>query len=141
MLVHQQDNYEYTAQSIQTEADRVVSVLTQEGKIDVMRLYQPSPSELSKIIPANQVSCMPNISQVQYIGVVCAILSLKQPFSRNFWMNINDPGISFNGIIEQSNSNHTLKSANLNLIYIPFYMPTELAFSTNGDQILAEYRC
>jgi len=129
------------AQSIQTEGDRVVSVLTQQGKIECDAVISTiALPELTKILPADRMSCMPNISQVQYIGVVCAILSLKHSFSRNFWMNINDPSISFNGIIEQSNLNHSLKSANMNLIYIPFYMPTDSArFSTNGDQILAEY--
>ena len=39
------------------------------------------------------------------VGVVCVLLKLKRPFSRNFWMNINDPRIEIPGLIEYTNLN------------------------------------
>lgn len=129
------------AHQIETYNGRVTSVLTQAGKIECDAVLSTiALPELRKMLPPQLDSQLPNLSQVQYIGVVCAIFNLKRPFSRNFWMNINDPGVSFNGIIEQTNLNHSLKSANLNLVYIPYYISTDSSrFSNNGDQLLAEY--
>ena len=45
------------------------------------------------------------------------LLSLKRSFSTNFWTNTNDPRISFNGIIEQTNLNGNLQAAGLNVLY------------------------
>ena len=95
---------------------------------------------LSRLAPAQTSAYFDRVRQVQYIGVVCALFSLKHPFSPNFWMNINDPRLSFNGIIEQSNLNQNLRDAGLNVIYIPFYLPTgEPRYSTPDDALFTEY--
>ena len=48
------------------------------------------------------------------------LLKLKRPFSRNFWVNINDPRIEIPGLIEYSNLNPYDGSV---ILYAPFYMP------------------
>jgi len=52
--------------------------------------------------------------------VVCVLLKLKRPFSRNFWMNINDRRIEIPGLIEYTNLNPLDGST---ILYAPFYMP------------------
>jgi protoporphyrinogen oxidase len=77
---------------------------------------------------------------IQYIGVVCLVLSLRRPFSRNFWLNVNDPQVSFNGIIEQTNLNEAWRRAGLHVLYVPFYLPTtESRYHASGEALLAEY--
>ncbi len=60
------------------------------------------------------------IAAIGNIGVACVLLKLKRPFSRNFWMNINDPRIEIPGLIEYSNLNPLDGST---ILYAPFYMP------------------
>jgi protoporphyrinogen oxidase len=48
------------------------------------------------------------------------LLKLDQPFTRNFWMNINDPRIEIPGLIEYTNLNPLDGST---IVYAPFYMP------------------
>ena len=48
------------------------------------------------------------------------LLKLKRPFTRNFWMNINDPRIEIPGLIEYSNLNPLDGS---HIVYAPYYMP------------------
>lgn len=60
------------------------------------------------------------IAAIGNVGVVCVILKLKRPFSRNFWMNINDPRIEIPGLIEYTNLNPLDGST---ILYAPFYMP------------------
>jgi protoporphyrinogen oxidase len=48
------------------------------------------------------------------------LLKLRRPFTRNFWMNINDPRIEIPGLIEYTNLN-PLDGATI--LYAPYYMP------------------
>jgi protoporphyrinogen oxidase len=95
---------------------------------------------LARLVPGQTDRYFANVAGVEYIGVVCMLLSLKRSFSPNFWTNINDPRISFNGIIEQTNLNANLRAAGLNVIYIPFYLPTtEPRYSASNEALFAEY--
>lgn len=60
------------------------------------------------------------IAAIESVGVVCVLLKLKRPFTRNFWMNINDPRIEIPGLIEYSNLNPLDGSV---ILYAPYYMP------------------
>ena len=95
---------------------------------------------LTKLVPGQKDAYFDNVASVEYIGVVCMLLSLTQPFSGDFWTNINDPRISFNGIIEQTNLNANLQDAGLHVIYIPFYLPTSAPrYSASDEALFAEY--
>lgn len=95
---------------------------------------------LSQLVPAQSGPYFERVRQVQYIGVVCMLLSLNRSLSPNFWTNINDPRISFNGVIEQTNLNQNLRDAGLNVVYIPFYLPTdEPRYTFSDDALFAEY--
>ena len=95
---------------------------------------------LDRLVPAQTSEYFRKVRQIEYIGVVCALFSLKRPFTRNFWLNINDPRICFNGVIEQTNLNHHLRRAGLNLLYVPYYLPTsEPRYSFTDSQLYAEY--
>jgi len=95
---------------------------------------------LDRLVPGREEDYFKRARKVEYIGVVCMLLSLKQPFSRNFWTNINDPRISFNGIVEQTALNKNLKAAGLNVIYIPYYLPTsEPRYSATNEDLFDEY--
>jgi protoporphyrinogen oxidase len=95
---------------------------------------------LDRLVPGSDHPYFVKARAVKYIGIVCMLLSLDRPFSGNFWTNINDPRISFNGIIEQTNLNDNLRQAGLNVVYVPFYLPTsEPRYSASGESLFSEY--
>lgn len=79
---------------------------------------------LLRILPQADAAYQQQLRSIPMIGVVCLLMRLRQPFSPNFWLNIHDPRVAFNGIIELTNLNLRLKQAGLNLLYVPFYLPT-----------------
>src|SRR5262249_39182217 len=104
---------------------RVVSVPVDDRSIDCDAVVSTvALPNLDRLVPGQTDLYFARVRAVRYIGVVCMLLSLKRPFSSNFWTNINDPKISFNGIIEQTNLNDNLRLAGLNVLYVPFYLPT-----------------
>lgn len=68
-------------------------------------------------LPADFVA---RIRAIENIPVVCVILKLRHPLTRNFWLNICDDTIGIPGLIEYSNLNPGAGPA---IVYAPFYMP------------------
>ena len=75
---------------------------------------------LSRVVPGLPADERAKVAAIRNVGVVCVLLKLKRPFTRNFWMNINDPRIEIPGLIEYSNLN---PSVGATILYAPFYMP------------------
>jgi protoporphyrinogen oxidase len=63
------------------------------------------------------------VAAIRNVGVVCVLLKLKRPFTRNFWMNINSPGIEIPGLIEYTNLNPMTEQGSPHILYAPYYMP------------------
>lgn len=74
----------------------------------------------------NLVDCLgaygAKLSSIQYLNVVCVLFELDRPFSNNFWLNVNDSRVSFNGIVETTNLNPRPDLEGKSLVYIPYYM-------------------
>jgi protoporphyrinogen oxidase len=75
---------------------------------------------LVKLLPGLPEDERAKVAAIRNVGVVCVLLKLKRPFTRNFWMNINDPRIEIPGLIEYTNLNPLDGSA---IVYAPYYMP------------------
>ena len=90
-----------------------------ERRFDAVVSTIPLPY-LVPLIPGPAGRRAARIAAIRNVGVVCVLLKLKRPFSRNFWMNINDPRIEIPGLIEYTNLNPLDGST---IVYAPFYMP------------------
>src|SRR4030095_706250 len=55
---------------------------------------------LDRLVPNQSDPYFERARQVKYIGVVCMLLSLKRPFSRNFWPKINTRRTQGNGLVQ-----------------------------------------
>jgi protoporphyrinogen oxidase len=75
---------------------------------------------LVRVMPLLPDAEKAKIAAIRNVGVVCVLLKLRRPFTRNFWMNINDPRIEIPGLIEYTNLNPLDGNA---IVYAPFYMP------------------
>ncbi len=65
------------------------------------------------------------LRQVPVIGVVCALVRIPRHLTPYFWLNINDERIEYNGLIEYSNLNPSADVWGGEVLYIPFYLPTD----------------
>lgn len=95
---------------------------------------------LDRLVPGQTDPYFERARSIKYIGVVCMMLSLDRPFGKYFWTNINDRRVSFNGIVEQTALNQNLRDKGLNIVYVPFYLPTsEPRYKAKNEDLLAEY--
>jgi len=98
---------------------RGVRIGGEERRFDAVLSTIPLPY-LVRLIPSLPDDEKTRIAAIENVGVVCVLLKLKRPFTRNFWMNINDPRIEIPGLIEYSNLNPLDGSV---ILYAPYYMP------------------
>ncbi len=75
---------------------------------------------LARVMPGLPADEKAKVAAIKNVGVVCVLLKLKRPFTRNFWMNINDPRIEIPGLIEYTNLNPLDGTS---IVYAPYYMP------------------
>jgi protoporphyrinogen oxidase len=75
---------------------------------------------LPRLIPELPSDIIDKINAIKNFGVVCVVLKLRYPLTENFWLNINDANMKIPGIIEYTN----LCPLPVNIVYIPYYMPT-----------------
>ena len=100
---------------------RVLGVQVDGQALDFDRVISTIPLPyLTRLVPTLPEVERSKIAAIRNVGVVCVLLKLKRPFTRNFWMNINDPRIEIPGLIEYSNLNPL---GGETIVYAPFYMP------------------
>jgi protoporphyrinogen oxidase len=78
---------------------------------------------LARLLPPAVAGRIPELSKIEYLGVVCLILKLKHPVTDAFWINMNDPRVTFPGFIEYTNLNARPDAGMPHLVYVPFYLP------------------
>lgn len=65
------------------------------------------------------------LAAIGSIGVICVTLRLRRPVTENFWTNVNDPRIAFNGFIEYTHLNDGVTADGSAIVYVPFYLPAD----------------
>ncbi len=73
-------------------------------------------------------------SDVEYLGVVCAVLVSKKPLVPYYVVNIADSRIPFTGVIGMSNVVSTDETAGLYLTYLPKYVLSDDPFLKRPDE-------
>jgi len=108
-------------QEIVSEGGRVRGVRVDGGVRPFDQVISTIPLPyMSRLTPGLPAEERRKLEAIRNVGVVCVLLKLKKAFTRNFWMNINDPRIELPGLIEYSNLN---PSVGATILYAPFYMP------------------
>ena len=124
------------------EDESVTGVRLQDGEV-IPADYVVSTAALpvlSKIAPQMDAGYKAQIDQVEYIGVVCMLLHLDRPLTDAFWTNINDPEISFNGMIEYSQLNRNVREKDVHVLYIPYYLrPDDPRYQFDDEYLYKEY--
>ncbi len=104
------------------------SLLTVNGEIQAAdRTVLTSPLPVSrKLLEASvKPEYAESLSRIQYIGNVCLTLELKRSLSEIYWLNVNDPGFPFVGIIEHTNFEPVSTYKGRHIVYLSKYLPTD----------------
>lgn len=109
--------------------------------------FIPADKVVSTVAIPNFLKLIPSLnnytsrlSSIEYLNIVCMLLQLDRPLTTNFWLNINDPRIALNGIIEFTNLNPRTDFDRTHFLYIPFYLhQSDPRWSFSEEQLYEEY--
>ncbi len=126
------------ATRVLTHDNRVTGVATADGVINADHVISTIPTPLvSHLIPDLPPASRAAYDAIENIGVVCVLLKLKRSVTPHFWVNIVNPHATVPGIIEFTNLRAVPSGETI--VYVPFYMPTELdLWRRPDDTFIAE---
>lgn len=120
------------------EDGRARGVETQDGvthRLDRVVSAVPLP-QFVRMAPGLPDSYRAELEKIRFIGVVCVALRLRRPLTGNFWLNVNDARIPFNGCIEYTNLNGEITPDGTSILYVPYYLPQDHPRMNHRDEDL-----
>lgn len=65
------------------------------------------------------------LRRVKYLGNVCLVLQLDRSLSDTYWLNVNDPGFPFVGVIEHTNFDSPANYDGKHIVFLSRYLAKE----------------
>jgi protoporphyrinogen oxidase len=91
------------------------------------------------VAPFAPVEYVEQLHRIPYLANVCIVLELDRSLSDTYWLNVNDPGFPFVGIIEHTNFEPASTYAGRHIVYLSKYLPAESLLYTMRDDALLDY--
>jgi protoporphyrinogen oxidase len=121
-----------------TTGDRVTEVRTDQGTFpcDAVVSTVALPS-LDRLVPGRTDEYFDKVRQVRYIGVVCALFSLKRSLSAT---SDEHQRLKHRPPARQQSCPFKYAAEGLHVIYVPFYLPTDdPRYSATDEALFDEY--
>ncbi len=73
----------------------------------------------NSILPSRRSGTIPHLSNI------CLVLRLSRNLGETYWLNVNDPGFPFVGVIEHTNLDTSVNYGDSHIIYLSRYLDSE----------------
>lgn len=91
---------------------------------------------LREVVPK---AYLDKLRRIRYLSNVCMVLSLDRSLSQTYWMNVNDPGFPYVGVIEHTNFEPPSSYGGRHIVYLSKYLPPNHSMYTMSDHDLVEF--
>jgi protoporphyrinogen oxidase len=104
--------------------DRLDAVIAGEQTFRAKQfLLTPSFSLIADILQdVAPSSWIESLRRVNYLGNVCLVLMLDRSLSDTYWLNVNDPGFPFVGVIEHTNFDNSMNYSGRRIVFLSRYV-------------------
>ena len=122
-----QVSFSHQVVGVEVSGERITSLLTNKGTIrGEQYLFTPSFPIIADILKEKvNPEWIANLKRVNYLGNICLVLRLKQSLSKTYWLNVNDPGFPFVGVIEHTNFDSPENYNNSRIAYLSRYLAVD----------------
>lgn len=79
------------------------------------------------------------LRRVRYLGNMCLVLRLKRSLSETYWLNVNDPGFPFVGVIEHTNFDTPKNYQGSHIAFLSRYLAVEDPVWSYSDEQYLEF--
>ncbi len=126
-------------QGLVTEGKQITAVTTDKGEIAGKKfLFTPSFPLIADLFEGKaDDQWLAKLRRVKYLGNMCLVLRLKHSLSDTYWLNVNDPGFPFVGVIEHTNFDTPENYKGTHIAYLSRYLATQdPVWGYNDEQYL-----
>lgn len=89
-------------------------------------LFTPSFHVIANIFDGTaDPQWLDSLRRVNYLGNMCLVLQLDRSLSETYWLNVNDPGFPFVGVIEHTNFDPPENYDGKHIVFISRYLATQ----------------
>ena len=119
-----QVRYDTPVTGVTTAHGRVTALHTPAGPVTGDRyLFTPSFPIIAQCFEgAASPEWLASLRRVQYLANLCLTLELDRSLSDTYWLNVNDPGFPFVGVIEHTNFDSPDNYQGRHIVYLSRYL-------------------
>ncbi len=110
---------------LQVDAGRAVGVAAPAETLaaDAVIATPALPIVADLVAPHAPGEYVDGLRRIRYLANVCVVLELDRSLSDLYWLNVNDPGFPFVGVIEHTNFEPASTYAGRRIVYLSRYLP------------------
>ena len=129
------------ARGLVVEDGRVRGVETDDGVIDADTVIATPalPIIADMVAPHAPDAWVQTLRAIEYLANVCVVLELDRSLSDTYWLNVNDPGFPFVGVIEHTNFEPASTYGGRHIVYLSKYLPESAELYRMNDQAVLDY--
>jgi protoporphyrinogen oxidase len=131
-------HYHSPVLGVETADKRIQAVCTDQQTVSGQQfLFTPAFPIIGEIFKQHvSQAWQEKWQRVKYLGNVCLVLELDRSLSDTYWINVNDPGFPFVGVIEHTNFDSPANYQGKHIVFLSRYLAKEDPLWRYGD---AEY--
>jgi protoporphyrinogen oxidase len=120
---------------------RIASVRTAQGELTAAQyLFTPAFSLIADMFEgAAGAEWLARWRRVKYLGNVCLVLELDRSLSDTYWLNVNDPGFPFVGVIEHTNFDSPANYDGKHIVFLSRYLAKEDPLWSVDDEAYLDF--
>jgi protoporphyrinogen oxidase len=120
---------------------RVLGVRTDRESIpaDAVLATAALPIVADLVQPHAPAGYVKQLRRIPYLANLCLVLELDRSLSDTYWLNVNDPGFPFVGVIEHTNFEPASTYAGRHIVYLSKYLPADSELYSMSDEALLEF--
>lgn len=114
---------------------KVEALETSDGRVSAHQfLFTPAFPIVANILAEASSSWIAGLKRIRYLGNICLVLELTRSLSSTYWLNVNDPGFPFVGVIEHTNLDTSEHYNGKHIVFLSRYIAVEDPVWTYGDK-------
>lgn len=126
---------------VRAENNHVTALKTERGEITAKQfLFTPAFPIIADIFTGSADDAwLDKLRRVRYLGNMCLVLRLKNSLSNTYWLNINDPGFPFVGVIEHTNFDTPDNYKGSHIVFLSRYLATVDPVWVYSDEMYVDF--
>lgn len=124
-----------------SEGNKLLALQTNSGEVTGRQfLFTPAFPIIANIFEGvADTSWLASMRRVRYLGNMCLVLRLKHSLSDTYWLNVNDPGFPFVGVIEHTNFDLPENYKGSHIAFLSRYLAVEDPVWSYSDEQYVEF--